>query len=186
MWATLLAGGLSRMWPQGVWPQGAWPFCGWPFGTRPAHGQAPAPGLLDFASGALARMIEGSRERAIAAGVRAIPPGVQRALLGFFPASLLQRVRYRVVTDQEGLLLPQLAFDSGHADAMTLGDVILFRREHTAQTDLVLWAHELTHVMQYQRWGTDGFAARYLRDHDAVEREARENAARFRTWQRGR
>ena len=178
MWASLLAGGLSRLWPVGLWPIGA----------DPARAQGPvpqgaAPGLLDYAAGALARLIEASRERAIAAGVRAIPPGIQRGLVEFFPANLLQRVRYRVVTEQEGLLLPQLAFDSGHADAMTLGDVILFRREHTAQTDLVLWAHELTHVMQYQRWGTDGFAARYVRDYEAVEREARENAARFRAWQ---
>ena len=63
---------------------------------------------------------------------------------------------------------------------------MLFRDEHTAQTDLVLWAHELTHVMQYQRWGTDGFAARYVRDMNAVEKEARDNAARFKTWRQGR
>lgn len=167
MRASLLAGGLSWLWP-----------------VRP-RAQEP-PGLMDFAAGALARLITTTRERAIAAGVRPVPPGMQRALLGFFPASLLQRVRYRVVGPADGLFLPQLAFDHAHADAMTLGDVVLFRHEHMAMADPVLWAHELTHVMQYQRWGTDGFAARYVRDATGVEREARENAERFRGWQAGR
>jgi hypothetical protein len=60
----------------------------------------------------------------------------------------------------------------------------MFRDAGTASQDLVLWAHELTHVMQYERWGTLGFAERYVRDHEVVEREARENAARFRAWLR--
>jgi hypothetical protein len=36
--------------------------------------------------------------------------------------------------------------------------------------------------MQYERWGIDGFATRYLQDYEAVEREARENADRYVTW----
>ena len=46
---------------------------------------------------------------------------------------------------------------------MTLGDVVLFKTEQMAETDLKVWAHELTHVMQYQRWGIEGFAERYVR-----------------------
>ncbi len=145
-----------------------------------------APALVDYAAGALARLIETSRQRAISAGVRPLPPGVQRGLLGFFPAMLLQRVRYAIAPEKGALTLPSLALNYGDADAITLSDVVLFRDEHTAQTDLVLWAHELTHVMQYQRWGTDGFAARYVRDMNAVEKEARDNAARFKIWRQGR
>ncbi len=177
MRASLLLGGLSWMWPTRAQ------------GQNPGEGHGRGQGatqLMDLAAGALARMIETSRETAISAGVRGIPVGVQRALTGFFPPALLQRVRYRVIAPQDGVILPQLAFDHGHADAITLGDIILFRRDHAAQTDLVLWAHELTHVMQYQRWGTEGFAARYVRDYQGVEREARDNAARFKTWQGGR
>ena len=37
-------------------------------------------------------------------------------------------------------------------------------------------------MMQYQRWGIDGFAARYVRDSGAVEREAYGNADRFMEW----
>lgn len=183
MRASLLLGGLSWMWPTRAASQAPGQGTGQGIGRgMDALGQGTTQ-LMDLAAGALVRVIETSREKAIATGVRAIPAGVQRALGGFFPAALLQRVRYRVITAQDGLSLPQLAFDHGHADAITLGDVILFRRDHAAQTDLVLWAHELTHVMQYQRWGTEGFAARYVRDYQAVEKEARDNAARFKAWQ---
>jgi hypothetical protein len=67
---------------------------------------------------------------------------------------------------------------------MTLGEVVVFKDDRLAQGDLGLWAHELTHVMQYQRWGIDGFASRYVTDSAGLEREARANAERFLTWQR--
>ena len=51
------------------------------------------------------------------------------------------------------------------------------------ETDLKTWAHELTHVMQYQRWGVEGFAERYVRDSAEVEQEAIDNANRFAAWQ---
>src|SRR3954465_4911149 len=57
---------------------------------------AIAPALLDCAGTALTRLIEGARQQAIADGVRPIPPGVYRALLGYFPAAVLQRVRFAV------------------------------------------------------------------------------------------
>jgi len=99
---------------------------------------------------------------------------------------LLQRTRYGIAPDKGALSLPTLAFSYGDAAAITLVDVVLYRDERVAQQDLVLWAHELTHVVQYQRWGLDGFAARYVRDRNAVEKEARDNAARFRAWHEGR
>jgi hypothetical protein len=36
--------------------------------------------------------------------------------------------------------------------------------------------------MQYQRWGVDGFADRYVRDSAGVEQEAIDNANRFAAW----
>jgi Domain of unknown function (DUF4157) len=139
------------------------------------------PGLLDYASSALAALIDGARQQSIADGVRPIPPGVYRALLGYFPSTLLQKCRY-ATGDARALTLPALAFAYGDATAITLGDVVLFRNEQLAETDLKLWAHELTHVMQYQRWGIDGFAERYVRDSHAVEQEAIDNANRFAAW----
>ena len=148
----------------------------------PARAQPVIPhALLDYAGTALGDLIDSARQQAIADGVRAMPPGVYRALLGYFPAALLQRARYAVGGTRR-LSLPMLAFSYGDALAMTLGDVILFKTARAADNDLKLWAHELTHVMQYQRWGIEGFAERYVRDSAAVEREAIDNATRFAAW----
>jgi Domain of unknown function (DUF4157) len=139
------------------------------------------PGLLDYAGNALGALIDEARQQAIADGVRPVPPGVYRALLGYFPAALLQKCRY-AIGNSHALTLPALAFAYGDATAITLGDVVLFKNERVAEADLKVWAHELTHVMQYQRWGIEGFAERYVRDSAAVEREAIDNANRFVAW----
>ena len=144
-----------------------------------------APDLLDYAGEALAALIEGARRQAIADGVAPVPPAVSRSLLGFFPADLLQKARFGVGLT-EAVNLPSLAFSYGDAVAMTLGEVILFKSDRQAKTDAKLWAHEMTHVMQYQRWGIEGFADRYVRDSAAVEREAIDNAKRFGVWQTSR
>jgi hypothetical protein len=142
---------------------------------------AIAPGLLDYAASALAALIDGARRQSIADGVRPVPPLVYRSLLGYFPAALLQKCRF-AVGDLRALTLPALAFSYGDATAITLGDVVLFKNERIAETDLKVWAHELTHVMQYQRWGIEGFAERYVRDSGTVEQEAIDNANRFAAW----
>jgi len=89
----------------------------------------------------------------------------------------MQAVRWSVGGNQ--LSLPGLALQYGDATAITLIDVVLFRREADAEEDAKLWAHELTHVGQYRRWGVEGFAARYVADSGALEREASDNADRF-------
>ena len=150
--------------------------------ASPARAQPTiAPGLRDWAGRLLASLIQTTREQAIADGVRPMPPAIYRGLLGYFPPAVLQKVRFGI-TDTGRIALPTLAFTYGHASAITLGDVILFRDERAAQTDLKLWVHELTHAMQYQRWGIDGFATRYIEDSGSVEKEAQENVARFSQW----
>lgn len=149
----------------------------------PARAQPPiAPALLDYAADALASLIDAARRQAIADGVSPIPPAVYRDLLGYFPPALLRKARF-AVGGTGALSLPGLAFSYGDARAITLGDVILFKTDSLAQSDTKMWAHELTHVMQYQRWGIDGFASRYVRDSAGVEQEAIDNANRFAAWQ---
>jgi Domain of unknown function (DUF4157) len=152
----------------------AWAF---PVRAQPAI----TPGLLGYASSVLAQLIEDARQQAIADGVRPIPAAVYRSLLGYFPAALLQKCRF-AAGGSRTLTMPALAFSYGDATAITLGDVVLFKSERVAQDDLRVWAHELTHVMQYQRWGVDGFADRYVRDSVSLEQEAIDNANRFVTW----
>jgi hypothetical protein len=148
----------------------------------PARAQpAIPPSLLEQGAKLLASLIQSARETAIANGVKPAPPQIHRALLGYFPDAILRKVRY-ASGQADSITIPGLALTYGHIDAVTLGDVILFRDDHAARTDAKLWAHELTHVMQYERWGIDGFAMRYLQDYDAVEQEARANADRYVTW----
>jgi len=151
--------------------------------ATPVRAQPPIPpALAEYAAELLARLIEVARERAIADGVRPIPTTIYRQLLGYFPAALLQQVRFATGLSTDRISLPSLAFTYGDIAAMALRDVVLFRDEKAAQSDLKLWAHELTHVLQYQRWGLDGFASRYVTDRAGVEKEAVENAERFSKW----
>lgn len=142
------------------------------------------PALIGVAAQVLANLIESARSQAIADGVQSMPSGVYRGLLGYFPDGLLRKVRFSAGR-AERIVLPSLAFAYGDAAAVTLGDVVLFRDPRKAQTDLKLWAHELTHVLQYQRWGVAGFAEHYVRDSHAVEKEAYDNADRFAVWRPG-
>ena len=135
----------------------------------------------DVAVGLLARWITASRQQALAAGTEPVPPLIAEGLAGYFSPGLGQAVRWRGAGTTE-LSLPGLAFQYGDAAAITLIDVVLFRSDADARHDLKLWAHELTHVEQYRRWGVDGFVARYVADSGAVEREAYANADRFEAW----
>lgn len=154
-----------------------------PFGgTVPARAQlALPPALSQHAGRLLATLIRAGRESAIATGVKTVPPRIHTRLLGFFPDAILRKARY-ASGQADRIDLPGLAMTYGDIAAITLGEVILFRDGHDAAENAALWAHELTHVMQYERWGIDDFAARYARDSEAVEREARGNAERFATW----
>jgi hypothetical protein len=139
------------------------------------------PSLLERGAKLLATLIQAAREGAIANGVKPMPPRIHSALLGFFPDAILRKVRF-ASGHADAISIPGLAMSYGHIDAVTLVDVILFQDDHAAHTDAKLWAHELTHVMQYERWGIEEFVKRYLQDYDAVEQEARDNADRYVNW----
>jgi hypothetical protein len=150
-------------------------------GTVRSVRPALSDGLAGDTAGALAARIDSARRQAIADGVRPVPPLVYRALLGYFAATLLQKCRF-ALGSARALRVPGLACGDGEMAAVTLGDVVLFKDAGAAAYDLTLWAHELTHVLQYQRWGVEGFAERWLRDRAAVEKEAVDNANRFAAW----
>jgi hypothetical protein len=155
----------------------SWPSWAWPAKAQPVL----PPSLLEHGAALLATLIQAGRESAISNGVRPMPSRMHTALLGYFPDAVLRKVRF-AAGHADNITIPGLALTYGHIDAVTLGDVILFRDDKAAQSDAKLWAHELTHVMQYERWGIEGFATRFLQDHEAVEREARENADRYVHW----
>jgi hypothetical protein len=139
----------------------------------------------DIAATLLAQWINASRQQALAAGTEPVPQGLIPVLSGYFAADLVHAVRWRLGAGGT-LSLPGLAFQYGDAAAVTLIDVVLFQQPADARGNAKMWAHELTHAVQYRRWGVDGFAARYVADSAGVEREAYANADRFEAWRAGR
>ncbi len=59
--------------------------------------------------------------------------------------------------------------------AVVLQDVVVFSSPQAAQGRR-LWAHELTHVLQYQELGLEGFARAYAANALAFERQAEDHA----------
>jgi hypothetical protein len=139
------------------------------------RGPAPVP-LSPFGVEAvaplLASWIASERNAAKAQGVEPIPRAIRAALEGYVPERILDRVRWREGASE--LSMPQNMIRFGDATAVTLDDVIVFREGATALEDPRFWAHEIKHVMQFEEWGVEGFAVRYLSDYQAVENEAQE------------
>jgi hypothetical protein len=120
------------------------------------------------------------RDQALKDGTQPMRSMMKEQLVGYFPEALLDRVRYRIGWG-EGRPMQSSLFRLAGARAVSLRDVIVFRDADIAANP-VIWAHELAHVQQYDRWGTEEFARRYVRDHHAVELEAWEVSARYTMW----
>jgi hypothetical protein len=138
----------------------------------PAHAQNDflnPDRLRELAAGALAKAIQTAHDTAIERGAQPMPAAIKAKLKGVFPDAVLDKVTYTV--GGEGSMIAQ-AFSYGDVLAITFIDTIVFQKAEAAENDDVLWAHELTHVMQYDRWGVDEFARRYAADYKAVEDEA--------------
>ena len=133
--------------------------------------------LLEGAAPALAAAIRESRRQAVERGVDSIPPQIRAALDPYFPAQILDKARWTTTggISLDGMLTNWFALDG----AITLGEVIAFTDGAQAQEDVEVWAHELTHVIQYEELGIDTFAFEYLRDFGAIERQASSNASRI-------
>jgi Domain of unknown function (DUF4157) len=120
------------------------------------------------------------RDQALEDGTQPMRSTIKEQLIGYFPEELLDRVRYRIGWG-EGRPMQSSLFRLLGARALSLLDVIVFRDADIAANP-VIWAHELAHVQQYDRWGTVEFAKRYVRDHHTVELEAWEVSARYTIW----
>jgi len=131
------------------------------------------PAMRAAAIPAVAAMIAASRDDAVRHGVEPIPAAIRREIVDYVPADVLDAVRWCAGCGGE-LSLQKGTFRLGLAPAITLDHVIVFAERETALRDPSLWIHELRHVMQFRDWGVDGFAARYVEDYAAVEREAAE------------
>jgi len=133
--------------------------------------EALSPLLVQMGALLLRDWIIESRDSAVRQGVAEIPPAIRTELSGYVPEAVLDRVRWRVGGAGEESL-QQNSFSFGHALAITLDYVVVFRDHDDALDNAELWVHELYHVMQFRDWGIEGFAARYLADSSGIESEA--------------
>lgn len=127
------------------------------------------------ASAALAAAIRFSRDLDGSAGTEPVPPEVREALRPYFPAESLDRVRW-TVAGRRASLGAVLAGWSHYNGAVTFDNVVVFTNRRAAHLP-GLWAHEMTHVRQYEALGLDTFARCYALDWERLEAEARANAA---------
>jgi hypothetical protein len=104
-----------------------------------------------------------------------LPAEVKSALAPYFPANVLNGARYRVKSG--AISLPAAINLLNKGNAVTLDDLIFF--DSATQTQNVeLWAHELTHVVQYKNMGVESFANVYsMTGGQGLEQQARDNAA---------
>ncbi|MFO1152458.1 MAG: DUF4157 domain-containing protein [Rhodospirillales bacterium] len=135
-----------------------------------SRAETEAMGLL-LAQGApyLTDWIGKARQMALAQGTEPIPADIRGQLRKYYPDDVLKTVRWRVGLGADGTL-PARLFET-YGRAVTLDNVIIFRDDANAR-DPVIWAHEMAHVQQYQHWGIEGFARRYVENFRAVERDA--------------
>jgi uncharacterized protein DUF4157 len=137
--------------------------------------------FLNPAGTTLAIAIRDARD-SVRPGAERMPLNIRQALAPYFPASILDKVRWRT-RSQQGFGLDNIVLKVGDADAITLDDTIVFRMGNPASNDIAnfeLWAHELTHVLQYQNMGIDSFANVYSVNWTGIENQAISAAASIR------
>lgn len=133
--------------------------------------------VLNRAAPALATAIQESRRQALDRGVEPIPPRIRVALAPYFPAQILDKAKWTMAggISLDGMLTSWFYLDG----AITLVEIIAFSDADDVQGDIELWAHELTHVIQYEELGIETFALEYLRDFSNMESQASSNASRI-------
>ncbi|AGI24430.1 hypothetical protein H681_12800 [Pseudomonas sp. ATCC 13867] len=162
--------------PAATCPQGQRQVCLDSCVCLPDLGAVLGPVIADtrkMAGQALGVWLQQSRDQAEQGGTLPVPLEIRAQLQAYFPDEVLMAARYSTGALDE-LNAAQTIMQNPDTEAVTLVDVIVFRSEEDAQTNVALWAHELWHVKQYQEWGVQGFANRYSEDFDAVEAPAYE------------
>jgi hypothetical protein len=119
----------------------------------------------------LADWIRKSRDDATKAGTRILTNKLTEDLALYFDRDLLKSIRYRYDPGFEFSTLAN-AVRIGDQAVVVLGDTIVFKNRFDAEHNLTLWAHAVAHVAQFQSWGIDEYASRYLRGYPTLESEA--------------
>ena len=131
----------------------------------------------EAAAAALAQAIRSSRASARRGGTESIPDGIREALQDYFPQEVLEEVRWSF-PNRDLDLGSLVAWYKAEGGAVTLQDTIVYAGRSGLESEY-LWAHELTHVMQYRELGLNDFARLYATHPELLERQARKNGNRI-------
>jgi|SRR5215213_1366779 len=149
-------------------------------GLHNASGILQGQNPLQLFATPLAAGIRAARERHVQ-NARPLPDDVKAALKDHFNESTLNRAKYSVGNVQ--ITLPnfigqgaKLFGEDGYA--VVADDIIIFNTPPPSyKDDPFWWAHEMTHVQQYEQLGVEGFAYKYLMHPKGVEAEANNKAS---------
>jgi hypothetical protein len=101
---------------------------------------------------------------------------VRQQLAPYFPPQILEKARW---TTADGVSMDgALKNWFNQEGAITYDEVVVFANVGLTN-DVELWAHELTHVLQYSQMGVETFAFQYTIDWNGLESQARSNASRI-------
>lgn len=151
-------------------------------GIQSATGVLQGQNPLNMAAAPLAAAIHAARERYLGTA-KPLPDDVKASLRGYFPDEVLNVAKY-VVGNIE-ITLPNFIGRGqkfmGNHHAVVVGDIIVFNVSPPSfSDDAFWWAHEITHIQQYQRMGIESFAFQYVVNLGrSIEEEADNNAARI-------
>lgn len=136
-----------------------------------------AQAALNPAAPVLATAIRFSRGQALNRGAQSIPSNIRSQLQPYFPPEILNKVRWTTAggISIDGALKNWFNLEG----AVTLDEVIVFSSAQSASNDVELWAHELTHVLQYAQLGVETFAFYYSANSNQFEGDARDNSRRI-------
>jgi hypothetical protein len=139
--------------------------------------------IFQIAGAPLAAAVRAAREKYISIA-QPIPQSVKDALKGYFSDATLARAKY-TIGDIE-ITLPNFIgqgakFFGNEKYAVTVDDIIVFNSDPGNYSDNPnWWAHEMTHVQQYENMGVETFAYNYIKDLGrTLEGEAINNANRI-------
>lgn len=140
--------------------------------------------LLNPAGAALATAIRHGAAQA-RYSARPVPPFVLAALSPYIPAGILNKAQWAVYDPNRITIDSAITAWFQSEGAVTLDNVIVFSDSSTASSEtlegLELWAHELTHVMQYDNMGVESFATVYSVNWNSLEGQARSWASSIRS-----
>jgi hypothetical protein len=123
---------------------------------------------------ALEQAILASRASALSTGTEPIPDTMRAQLEDYFPQDVLDKVRWAFPNNNWDLG-SLVAWYKAEGGAVTLQDTIVYASRAGLESEY-LWAHELTHVLQYEELGLEDFARIYATNPELLEKQARDNA----------